>query len=118
MDPEAIASLKKALSKPEVVSVLGIELELTAPSLDRSIEVRQLLFHSAEDAEKSPETFIKTTVAAVKACLPVDFMNDDEIASLVLRSGGENGELASTSMDLLGLGNFMLKTAKDSTPFS
>ena len=119
VNPELIAQLRDAIHAPVVVEVLGVELELIVPSLAQSLEVRSLLFKTIDDKEKDAESYLTTSVEAVKVCLPPDLLTEEDIAGVILRTGGEKSPLVIEAMKLVGLGDISKTLTGDSPiPFS
>ena len=118
-----LSDIRRLIGAPVTVETCGLRLRLTPPRVAAALEVREKMFSSVEESS-SGGMLLGATALAVKACLSDMNLADEEATQLVLRAGGERGELAAQALEMCGLGYVLTGTdggdsqEEDPVPFS
>ncbi len=121
MKPSTLAQVRHLLGEVVTVEASGLRIALHPPTAAVGFDLRQKVFELAEkDAQGS--LLLEVARLAVKACLapPLDKLTREEVAQLVMRSGGEASPLGRTALDMCGVGyllNQPATTDEDPTGF-
>lgn len=92
------AIIEKLLAKTRIVTIDGMDLELSVPSAATLAGIQKAALSHAENPDT--ETALESVTGAVAATLGCD---DEDAARVLVMAGGMGGELAKAALEMCGL---------------